>query len=223
MLRAKDQCRIRYVRVCQSDGKEVPWSEIVKGYEYKKGDYVIMNDEDFERAYPKKSKTLEIVDFVNRSEVDPKYFEKPYFIEPTKEAAKTYVLLRNALKKADKIGITKYVIRAKEHIGALMVEDDIIYLNQMRFQEELREPDEVHVPTEKVSPKELELALHLIEQMTAEWEPEKYHDNTKEELLKIIEEKAKGKKPAKKSKKAPEPTETNDLMRMLKASLSGSK
>ncbi|MDX2003458.1 MAG: Ku protein [Chitinophagales bacterium] len=222
MLRKSDQCPIRFARVCKSTGEEVPWGEIVKGYQYRKGDYVILQDEDFERANPKRSKTLEIVDFVSREEVDPMFFEKPYFIEPTKEAAKTYVLLREALKKADKIGLTRYAFRSKEHIGALMVENDIIYLNQMRFKEELREPEDVDIPDHKISPKELDLALNLIDQMTAPFEPERYKDTTKEELLKIIDEKVKGKKPSKKTK-TPEPTETNDLMKMLKASLASMK
>lgn len=136
MLRKGDNCAIKYVRVCQSTGEEVAWNDIVKGYEYRKGDYIIMSDDDFAKAYPKKTKTIDIQDFVDRKEIDPKYFEKPYFIEPTKEAAKTYALLREALKKSGKAALAKYVIRSKERLGLILVEDNMLYLNQMRYPEE---------------------------------------------------------------------------------------
>ena len=228
LLRKKDACRIKYVRVCESTGEEVAWKDIVKGYKYKKGDYIILLDEDFEKAYPKKSKALDIINFVDLAEVDPKFYEKPYFLEPEKEAAKTYILLREALKKSNKAGFAKFVMHNKEHIGLLVAEGEVIYLYQMHFAEEMRKPTEVKVPSANVSKKELDMALHLIGQMTEPFKPEKYKDNTKHELLKIIEAKAKrGKtqKPLERAtkKKPIKVDESSDLMKMLKASLVHSK
>lgn len=221
MVREGDMCPIKYMRVCQSDGKEVAWEDIVKGYEYRKGDYVILSDEDFERANPKKTKTIDIFEFVSEKDVGGKYLEKPYFIEPAPEAAKTYALLRDALKKSGKVGLAKYVLRSSEHLGILKVEGDLIMLLQIRFQNDLREPDGLKLPDDvKPSKKELDMALLMIEQMSAPFEPEKYKDTYKEELMKIIQEKM-GKKPKKKAKKEEEPetTEADRLLEQLKASL----
>lgn len=225
MLRKKDLCPIRYARVCKSTGEEVPWNEIVKGYKYGDGDYIVLQDEDFEKANVKRSKTIEIVEFININEVDPKYFEKPYFLEPDKQAKKTYALLVEALKKSKKAGLAKFVLRNREHLGIIMPGDNVLTLNQIRYADELRSPDALDLPEkgEKPSKKELELALTLIDQLSEQFKPEKYKDTYHEEMEKIIELKAKNKLPKKTKAKAPEATKTNDLMEQLKRSLAKSK
>ncbi len=224
MLRKDDHCPIKYVRVCKSTGEEVPWNDIVKGYEYRKGDYIILSDDDFKKAAPQKTKSIDIQEFVDRSEIDPKYFEKPYFLEPEPQAAKTYVLLKEALKKTGKAALAKYVLRTSENIGLILVEDDILYLVQMRYADELRVPKDLDIPTNvKVSPKELEMALNLIDQMTAKFNPKEFKDSYKEDLMKMIEGKAKNKKLVKVDKEEPEATEADDLMAQLKASLKSMK
>lgn len=227
MLRKGDNCPIKYVRVCKSTGEEVPWKDIVKGYEYRKGDYIIMQEKDFDKASPKKTKTIDIEDFVDRKQIDPKYFDKPYFVEPTPEAAKTYALLRETLKKSGKAAVARYVIRNRQHLGLILVEDNMLYLNQMRFADELRNPEEVKVPdASKPSKKELDMALNLVEQMTSDFKPESYHDDYKEDMMKIIEAKAKSKKnlvKVDKGEEEPQATEADDLMAQLKASLKQTK
>ena len=226
MIRKKDQCAIQYVRVCKADGKEVPWDEIAKGYKKENGDYVVLDKADFEKAMPEKTQTIDIFEFVLEEEIASQYLEKPYIVEPAKEATKTYALLREALKKSGKVGLCKFVLRTAPHLGILKVENDAILLIQIRFDQDLRDPFEAKIPkTVKLEKKEVDMALSIIDQLTEKFEPSKYKDTYKEDLLAIIKKKASAKptKKASKSKKA-SPSEdkeegADDLLALLKASL----
>lgn len=230
MIRKKDQCAIQFVRVCKKDGKEVPWEDIAKGYRKEDGDYVILDKEDFAKAMPEKTQTIDIFEFVLEDEIPSQYLEKPYIVEPEKAAAKTYALLRAALKKSGKVGLAKFVLRSTEHLGILKVEDDAILLIQIRFDQDLRDPSEAKIPTNiKIEKKELDMALNIIDQLTEKFEPEKYKDTYKDELLKLIKKKSKepkGKKPAAKettAKPKASKTAADDLLEQLKASLEAIK
>lgn len=229
MIRKKDQCRIEYVRICKKDGKEVPWDDIAKGYKKENGDYVVLDKSDIARAMPEKTQSIDIFEFVKEDEIPSKYLEKPYLVEPDKIAAKTYALLRDALKKSGKVGLCKFIIRQSEHLGILKEEDGAIILIQIRFDQDLRDPNELKLPSKNISvtKKELDMALHIIDQLTEKFEPEKYKDTYKDELLKIIKKKA-----AAKGKKAPVEKETavkkvrhpaDDLLDQLRASLEAIK
>ncbi|MGV8993935.1 MAG: Ku protein [Flavobacterium sp.] len=226
MIRKKDQCAIQYVRVCKQDGKEVPWDEIAKGYKKENGDYVILDKSDFEKAMPEKNQTIEIFEFVLEDEIPAQYLEKPYIVEPTKEAAKTYALLREALKKSGKVGLAKFVLRTAPHLGILKVENEAILLIQIRFDQDLRDPFEAKIPTSvKLVKKEVDMALSIIDQMTEKFEPEKYKDTYKEDLLAIIKKKESAKSikktsSTKKSSSSKDKEEgADDLLELLKASL----
>jgi len=229
MIRKKDHCRIEYVRVCKKDGKEVPWDEIAKGYKKENGDYVILDKADIASAMPEKTQTIDIFEFVKEDEIPSKYLEKPYLVEPDKIAAKTYALLRDALRKSGKVGLCKFVIRSSEHLGILTPQDDAIVLVQIRFEQDLRDPNELKLPSKNISisKKELDMALNIIDQLTDKFEPEKYKDTYKEELLKLIKKKvaAKGKKVAATGESKPKKDRhpADDLLDQLRASLEAIK
>jgi len=219
MLHAKDKGRIRYARVCRQDGKEIPYDEIVKGYEYRDGDYIVLTREDFEKADAEKTNALEIKQFVDEPTIDSRYYDKPYYLEPGKGADRAYALLREALEKSNKVALVKYAMRGREHMGALKTIGNSLVLNQMRYPSDVREPGDLNLPAKNsASEAELDMALALINQQTKPFIPEDWHDTYTEELEEIIEEKAKGKKPAKRGK-APQETKVKDLMATLKASL----
>ena len=220
MLHKKDLSPIRYARICRIDGKEIPYDQIVKGYEYEKGDYVVLTDEDFKKANVKKTKTIDIIDFAEEDDIDSMYFEKPYYLEPEKGAFKAYALLREAIKKSKKVGVAKFVLRNREHLAALRVKGNAIILNQLRFDEEIRKPD-LNLPgKEKASNREIDMALTLIEHLTSHFKPEDYKDTYIKDVKQIINQKLKGKKPKAKGKeKDVAPTEVHDIMAMLKESL----
>lgn len=219
MLHKKDLSPIRYARVCRADGKEIPYDEIVKGYEYQEGDYVVLTDEDFKKASPRKTKTIDILDFAKENEIDTIYYEKPYFLEPDKGAEKAYALLREALKKSKKVGVANFVLRNREHLAVIKPYGKAILLNQLRFKDELRKPEGLNLPdTAQAKNKEIDMALSLIKHLSEPFKPEEYKDTYKNELKKVIEAKAKGKK-FKPKEKEPEATEVVDLVAMLKASL----
>ena len=226
MIRQKHKCPIQYVRVCKKDGKEVPWDEIAKGYRKENGDYVILDKSDFDKASPEKTQTIDIFEFIKEEEIPSKYLEKPYIVEPAKEAKKVYALLREALKKSEKVGLCKFVMRTTEHLGILKVEEDAILLIQIRFNDELRDPHEVNIPSDlKVTKKELDMALTIIDQLTDKFDPSKYKDTYKAELIKLIKKKAAAKpgakEPAPRRKKKTAPKD--DLLEQLKASLEAIK
>jgi DNA end-binding protein Ku len=225
LVREKDLCPITYTKVCKVTGEEVPFSEIVKSYEYRKGDRVILRDEDFKKAYAKRSENLEIMEFTDEAQIQSRYYEQPYYIEPSKGAAKVYALLREALKKTGKVGISKYVLHNLEHLGVLKAQDDLLILNQIRFESEFRNPVDLNIPSgEKMSEKEIELAIMLIGQLSAPFKPEDFKDTFNDEINKIIEEKVKtGKISSIEPEAAGKPAEILDLMQKLKQSLKESK
>ncbi|MCO6149252.1 Ku protein [Flavobacterium sp. NRK1] len=227
MIRQKDQCPIQYVRVCKKDGKEVPWDEIAKGYRKENGDYVVLDKSDFAKASPEKTQTIDIFEFIKEEEIPSKYLEKPYIIEPSKEAKKVYALLREALKKSEKVGLCKFVMRTTEHLGILKVEENAILLIQIRFNDELRDPHEVNIPSDlKITKKELDMALSIIDQLTDKFEPGKYKDTYKAELIKMIKKKAAAKSDTKEPaprKRRKAATAKDDLLEQLKASLAAIK
>jgi len=218
-LRKSDQCKIGYVRVCKDSGEEVPWDQIVKGYQYQKGDYVILNDEDFKQADLKRSEVIEVEDFVDQNEIDPLYFETPYYVGPEHKSDKVYTLLLEALKKSGKVGIGKFVMRNKERLFALKADKNVLMLQTLRFTDEIKKPDQEILPqTKDLSEKELMMAIQLIDKLGGHFHPEKYHDTYNEKLEEIIDAKAAGKKP-KVKKYHIKTTEVPDLMATLRASL----
>jgi DNA end-binding protein Ku len=222
LLRAKDLSPVNYKRVAEADGKEVPWDEIVKGYEYEKGKFVVLKDEDFQRVDLEATQTVDIQDFVELEEIDPMYFYKPYYLEPQKGGDKAYVLLRDALADTKKVGIAKVVIKTRQYLAGVKPEDGVLILELMHFAEELADPSKLHLPKKlEVGKREMDMAKALVGSMSSKWNPEKYHDDYREALMEVIEEKvqAGGKEIEEKPKKAPKPTKVIDLVSVLQQSL----
>ncbi len=217
MLDSHDGERIRYKRVNEKTGEEVEWKDIVKGY--KKDDkYIILEKEDFENANMKKSKTIDIEQFIREDEVADVLFKKPYFVKPQKGGEKSYSLLRDALKQTKKLGVATFVMRQKEHLSLIGVYEDALVLHVIRFEDEIRDTAELELPKEKIGKKELDMAISLIEQYTEDFDFGRFADVYNEQLLKIIESKNSG-KPAKPEKFESKSTPAKDLMAQLKASL----
>ena len=218
-LRGSDQCPIKYKKECEETGEEVSFSDIVRGYEYEKGKYIVLTDEDFEKADVEKTGSIDILNFIHDEEIDFKMVEKPYFLEPDRKSRKTYVLFREALKDSRRVGIGKFVLRNREHLIMLRAENDVIMLYQLRFADEIRSSEDLNLPGKMdIARNEMELAKELIDKYAEKFEPRKYKDTYQERLMEIIEEKAKGKVPAPHGKPR-KPTEAADLMAKLKASL----
>lgn len=219
MLSKKDMAPIRYARIDTKTGKEVPWKEIVKGYEYSKGKYVVVTDEDFASASPEKSKTIDIVQFVKEEEIDPIFYEKPYYLVPDKGADKAYNLLIKALDATKTVGLAEFMLRNRMHVCALKSYNGVLLLNQMRYQEEIRDVPEVeHDKSDKISTKEVQLATKLIHQLTEKFKPESFRDTYVEALKKVIKAKAAGKQIHIAEPKKATAT-VKDLMDVLKQSL----
>jgi DNA end-binding protein Ku len=222
LLRKSDLSPVNYKRVAEKDGKEVPWDEIVKGYEYEKGKYVVLKDEDFERVDLEATQTVDIQDFVDQEEIDPIFFYKPYYLEPQKGGDKAYVLLRDTLEESKKVGIAKVVIKTRQYLAGVKPKDGALVLELMHFAEELADPSKLHVPKKmEVGKREMNMATALIDSMSSKWNPEKYHDDYREALMEVIEEKveAGGKEIEEKPRKAPKPTKVIDLVSVLQKSL----
>src|SRR6266436_3527088 len=222
LLRKSDLSPVNYKRVAKADGKEVPWDEIVKGYEYEKGKFVVLKDEDFQRVDLEATQTVDIQDFVDVDEIDPIFFYKPYYLEPQKGGDKAYVLLRDALKDSKKVGIAKVVIKTRQYLAGVKAEDAALVLELMHFADELADTGKLHLPKKvEVGKREMNMAKSLIGSMSAKWNPEKYHDDYREALMEVIEEKveAGGKEIEEKPKKAPKPTKVIDLVSVLQKSL----
>jgi len=222
LLRKGDLSPVNYKRVAEKDGKEVAWDQIVKGYEYEKGKYVVLKDEDFERVDLEATQTVDIQDFVDQEEIDPMFFYKPYYLEPQKGGDKAYALLRDALKDSGKVGIAKVVIKTRQYLAGVKPEDGVLVLELMHFADELADPEKLHVPKKlEVGKREMNMAKSLIGSMTSKWQPEKYKDDYRKALMEVIEEKveAGGKEIEEKPKKAPKPTKVIDLVSVLQKSL----
>jgi DNA end-binding protein Ku len=219
LLHKKDHSEIRYARICKAEGKEVPWKEIVKGYEYEKGNFVVLDDKDFEKANLKKTKTIEIEKFVEETEIDSIYFVKPYFLEPEKSAEKAYGLLRDALASSKKVGLAKYVLRNREHLAIIKVHENMMILNELRYVNEVKPAEELKIPSlAKPNRKELDVAVQLIEQLTEPFKPAAYKDTYTEEIKQIIKQKSKG-RPIHAKTEEPQPSKVIDMMSLLQASL----
>ena len=217
MLDSHDGERIRYKRVNEKTGKEVEWKDIVKGF--KKDDkYIVLENEDFENANMKKSKTIDIEQFISDNEVADVLFKKPYFVKPQKGGEKSYILLRDALKKTKKLGVATFVMRQKENLSLIGIYKDALVLHVIRFEDEIRDPAELELPETKVGKKELDMAISLIDQYTEKFDFSKFKDVYNEQLMKIIETKTSG-KTRKAEKFESKPTPAKDLMAQLKASL----
>jgi DNA end-binding protein Ku len=226
LLRKSDLSPVNYKRMAEKDGKEVPWDQIVKGYEYEKGKYVVLKEEDFERVDLEATQTVDIQDFVQVDEIDPIFFYKPYYLEPQKGGDKAYALLRDTLKDSKKVGIAKVVIKTREYLAGVKPEDGVLVLELMHFADELAGTEKLHVPKKvEAGKREMNMAKSLIESMTAKWNPEKYHDEYREALMEVIEEKveAGGKEIEEKPKPKKEPTKVIDLVKVLQQSLAETK
>ena len=228
MLDRRDMAPVGYRRVNKASGKEVPWEDVVKGYEYQDGRYVVLSEEDFRRANPELAKTVDIVAFVDRAEIAPHYFETPYYLGPGKRGEKAYALLREALEKAGKVGIAMVVIRTKQYLAALVPQEGALMLITLRYHAELKTPADLDIPDKldgaKVTGKELDMALRLVDDMSDDWQPAKYHDTYHEDLLRRIEEKVKAGQTEEitepeKGAKAEKGGEVIDLMALLKKSV----
>jgi len=225
LLRAHDHSPVNYKRVAEADGKEVPWDQIVKGYEYEKGKFVIIKDEDFARVDVEATQTVDIINFVSLADVDPLLFYKPYYLEVGKGGDKAYVLLRDALMDTGKIAIAKVVIRARQHLAAVKPQKKGLMLELMHFPKELIDTSEFDKPAEKTIGKaEMQMARQLISSMTSDWHPEEYTDEYHEALEKLIEDKIEhGDKTALKPTKKREATNVIDLVSVLQKSLQQTK
>jgi DNA end-binding protein Ku len=221
LLHKEDQGRVHNKRVCELDGKELSNDDIVKGYEYQKDEYVELTDEDFERIAIKSTKIIDITDFVDHEEIDPMFFDTPYYLAPGKGAAKPYALLREVLKSSGKVGIAKVAIRQREYLASVKPHGAALMLETMHFAAEITSSRELELPgeDEKVDKKQLKVAQQLVDGLTAKFEPEKYKDTYREALLEVIERKLKGgtvKRPSARRAKA---TNVVDIMDRLKQSL----
>ncbi len=230
LLDRKNHSKIKYDRISEQTGKTVPWDSIVKGYEYEEGQYVIVTDDDFKSAAGKNLKIVEIEDFIPKEAINFVFFETPYYLLPDKKGEKGYVLLRETLTRTKKIAIGRVMIRSRQHLAAIIPYGDAIILNIIRYAHELKKPTEFELPSKdtaeyKITKKEMDIAQQLVESMTSAWKPEQYKDEYYNTLLKLIEEKAKGRKtPSKKSKTSDvKQTKIIDFMELLQKSIKQKK
>lgn len=222
LLRASDLSPVNYKRVAEVDGKEVPWDQIVKGYEYEAGKFVVLKEEDFKRVDVEATQTIDIIDFVELHQVDPMFFDTPYYLAPQKTGVKAYVLLREALKKTGCVGIAKVVIKTRQHLAAVKPQKDALVLELMHFADELVKPDNLKIPAGiDVSGKESELGVDLVKRMTDAWDPDKYTDDYRSALLELIQKKVElgGKTPPGAVPKKKRPSNVVDLVSVLQESL----
>src|SRR5205085_10945247 len=219
-LRSSDLSPIRYKKVAEADSKEVPADQIVKGFEFERGHYVVMKDEDFEKVRIESTHSIDITDFVDLDQVDPKFFYKPYFLEPQKGGEKAYAVLHKALSGTDKIGVAKVVISNREHLAAVKPDGLFLILELMHFASEIMSTDVLKGGgATAVTDKEMKMAQALIDTMTVAWTPEKYRDEYRTALMEIIEQKAKHKEITVKPSAPPTPTNVVDLVKVLQESL----
>lgn len=230
MLDSRNNARVRYERVNEETGEEVPWKEIVKAFEYDKGSYVVIEEEDLAAASPDRRETIDIEQFVDVAAIGPEYFDKPYVLEPAAKAEKGYVLLRDVLARTGKAGIGRVVIRTREYLAAVMPRGDALVMMVLRFAQELVDPEEYRLPEGKsgkwrISAREVEMAEQLIESMSGEWQPEGFKDDFRLRLQKVIEDRVRSKKvvqgEAEEDERPPEGAATNviDFAELLKRSL----
>jgi DNA end-binding protein Ku len=221
LLHKEDLSPVKYERVCQAEGEPVPWNEIVKGYEYEKGKFVVITDEDFKAAALEQSKTIDILDFVKEDEIDPRYFETPYYLVPSKGGEKPYALLREAIRQTGSVGIGKIIIRQTQHLAGVKVVGDALVLEIMRFANELIDAKEFNFPgREAIRPQELQMAEQLVANLAEPFDPTRYTDEYRANLMRVIKAKMKGKKVKLEEPEGEAPdSDVLDLMSRLRASL----
>jgi DNA end-binding protein Ku len=222
MLRKSDLSPIKYKRVAETDGKEVPWEQIVKGYEYEKGQFVVMDDDDYKRVQVASNQTVDIKEFVDLDDIDPMFFDQPYFLAPEKGGDKAYAILREALNRTKRVGIAKVVIKTREHLAAVKPMGDALVLELMHFADELADPTDLKLPPAKIAgQRELKMAESLIEQMVGTWEPRQYKDEYRQALIELIQQKIKsgGKKAPGQRPAGARTTKIVDLVSVLQQSL----
>src|SRR5579862_404081 len=223
-LHKKDMSPVSYKRFCDTENVEVPWEEIARGYEYEKDRYVEITDEDLDRADVELTKAIQIQEFVNESEIDPVYFDKPYYLEPQKGGDHAYALMREALAQSKKVGIAKVVLKSREHLAAVKTVGDMMTLQTMRFAHEIVETESLNLPKKAdISPKEMDLANMLIDSMSDKFDAKKYKDDYYDKVMQIIQMKVAGVSPAAPAATVPGPARVIDLMEVLKQSLSETK
>jgi DNA end-binding protein Ku len=218
-LRKTDLSPIKYKKVAEADMKEVPAEQIVKGFEYERGRYIVLSDEDFEKVRIESTHSIDITDFVDLEQVDPKFFYKPYFLEAQKGGEKAYALLHKALSGTGKIGIAKVVIANREYLAAVKPDGLFLVLELMHFASEVLTPEELNRPKTELNDKELKMAHALIESMSSDWEPQKYRDEYRDAVMEMIEQKAKNKQLPAAPAPAPRATNVVDLVKVLQESL----
>src|SRR5437762_3961220 len=220
MLHATDKSPVKFERVCLRDGKPVAWEDLVKGYEYSKGHFVVMTKEDFQAAAVEKTRTVDIIDFVKAEEIDDRFFETPYYLVPAKGGERAYGLLREAIRESGRIGIAKFILRDAQHLAAVEAIENALVLSVMRFADELVDVSQFEFPSgEGVRKAELDMAKALVNSLAAEWDPSKYTDQYRENLLRIIKGKVKGGTVHLEPTTEPQQAEVVDLMERLRRSL----
>jgi DNA end-binding protein Ku len=227
MLDKRDLQPVGYKRYNKGTGDEVPFEDIVKGYEYEDGQYVTLDKEDFKRANVEATQAVDIVGFVAAKEIPPYYLESPYYLAPAKHGDKGYALLREVLERTGKVALANVVIRTRQHIAVLYPHDNVLILNTLRYQNELRPTKGLEVPKDlkdaKVQPNEIKMAERLIDDMATKWDPKQYHDTYRDDLMKLIEEKAAGHPREATPKRAPREAEVIDFAKLLERSLASRK
>jgi DNA end-binding protein Ku len=223
-LHKKDMSTVAYKRFCDTENIEVPWEEITRGYEYEKDQYIEITDEDLDKADVELTKTIQILEFVHEDEIDPVYFDKPYYLEPQKGGERAYALMRDALAQSKKVGIAKVVMKSREHLAAVKSVGNMLTLQTMRFAHEIVDASSLTLPSKaEISKKEMDLANTLIDSMSDKFDPNKYKDDYYEKVMEIIRMKVAGIAPEAPAAKGPGPAKIVDLMEILKQSLSETK
>lgn len=227
-LDKRDLSPVGYKRINKKTEKEVPWDQIVRGYEYEDGNYVVLTEQDLKRANVEATQTVEIVEFVDAAQIPPLYFDRPYYLEPTKAGRRAYALLRRTLRKTGMVGIARVVIRTRQHMAALLERDGVLVLDLLRWAHEIREPKDLEVPDDdfeksNLSGKEEEMAVKLVKGMAETWNPRKFKDTYTDDVLKLIEKKVASGQTTVVDEREPVPAKTGgtvvDLMPLLKKSL----
>lgn len=220
MLHAKDKSPVKFERVCVKDGRPVAWEDLVKGFEYEKGRFVVLTKEDFKAAAVEKTRTVDIIDFVRADEIDDRYFETPYYLTPSKGGERAYALLREAMRESGRVGIARFILRDTQHLAAVEVIDQAIVLTVMRFADELVDTRPFEFPAaDGVRKAELDMAKALVDSLAADWDPSKYTDEYRRNLMRIIDAKLKGKRVELEASGEPREAEVVDLMERLRRSL----
>lgn len=224
LLHAKDQSPISFERVCVHEGRPVAWGDLVKGYEYRKGQFVTLTKEDFRAAALEKTRRIDILDFVTASEIDDRFFETPYYLLPAGGGEHAYAVLREALRESERIGVAKFILRETQHLAAVEVIDQALVLTLLRFADELVSTEQFSLPSHGTLKKnELEMAKTLVGHLAGKWQPDKYTDDYRDNLMRIIQAKAKGKKITLEEKEVPRQAEVVNLMERLRQSLAHTK